>query len=425
MGRYNTIEYIIHNIEVKGMSKKRAITLMVVLLLITNIVTFGVTNRITIKQKDRVIIPKSEYEQLISSYKKYSKAMGLESYIKDYFLKEVDEDKLLEGQLKGMFQALEDPYSIYMTQEEFKDFSEHTKGVYGGIGVIVTPGDDNLITVVAPIEDTPGERAGLKTGDKIIKVEGQEFTADNMDKAVKLMKGEPNTQVSITVLRKDKDGKNQYIDMDIVREEIRLVTVKSDIIEDNIGYIKITSFDELTYEDFKKDLNKLMEKNISGLILDLRYNPGGLLDVCVDIADEFLDEGVVVYTETRNGDRYYERSSKKHIDIPLVVLVNEGSASASEILAGAVKDRDRGILVGNKTFGKGIVQRIKQLSDGSGFKLTVSEYFTPNGTNIHGIGIEPDIVVDLPEDIEDIGIENLEEDTQLKVAIEKMKEMIE
>lgn len=407
------------------MSKKRVITLMVILLLVTNIVTFGVTSKVTIKQKDRVIIPRGEYEQLISSYKKYSKAMGLESYIKDYFLKEVDEDKLIEGQLKGMFQALEDPYSIYMTKEEFKDFTEHTKGIYGGIGVIVTPGDDNLITVVAPIEDTPGERAGLKTGDKIIKVEGQEFTADNMDKAVKLMKGEPNTQVSITVLRKDKDGKNQYIDMDIVREEIRLVTVKSDVIEDSIGYMRITSFDELTYEDFKKDLNKLMDQNISGLILDLRYNPGGLLDVCVDIADEFLDEGVVVYTETRNGERFYEKSSKQHIDIPLVVLVNEGSASASEILAGAIKDRDRGILVGNKTFGKGIVQRIKQLSDGSGFKLTVSEYFTPNGTSIHGIGIEPDIVVDLPEDIEEIGIENLKEDTQLKVAIEKIKEMIE
>lgn len=406
------------------MSKKRAVTLMVVLLLVTNIVTFGLTNKVAIKQKDKVIIPKGEYEQLVSSYKKYSKAMSLESYIKDYFLKEVDEERLMEGQLKGMFQALEDPYSVYMTQEEFKDFTEHTKGVYGGIGVIVTPGEDNLITVVAPIEGTPGERAGLKTGDKIIKVEGKEFTADNMDKAVKLMKGEPNTKVNITILRKDKDGKNEYIDMEIVREEIRLVTVKSDIIDDNIGYIRITSFDELTYEDFKKELKTLVDKKVSGIILDLRYNPGGLLDVCVDIADEFLDEGVVVYTETRKGERTYEKSSAKHVDLPLVVLVNEGSASASEILAGAIKDRNRGILIGNKTFGKGIVQRIRQLSDGSGFKLTVSEYFTPNGTSIHGIGIEPDIVVDLPEDVEEIGIENLDKDTQLKVAIEKMKEMI-
>ena len=406
------------------MSKKRVITLMVVLILLTNIITFGVTNRVTIKYKDRVIIPANEYAQLTSTYKKYSKVIGLESYVKDSFLKEVDEEKLLEGELKGMFQALEDPYSLYMTSDEFKDFMEHTKGVYGGIGVIVTPGDDNLITVVSPIEDTPGERAGLKTGDKIIKVNGKEFTADNMDKAVKLMKGEPKTTVSVTILRKEKDGKNNYMDIDIVREEIRLVTVKSNMLEDNIGYMKITSFDDLTYEDFKKDLDSLMKKNASGIILDLRSNPGGLLDVCVDIADEFLGEGVVVYTETRSGERTYEKSKKNHIDIPLVVLVNEGSASASEILAGAIKDRNRGILIGNKTFGKGVVQRIKQLSDGSGFKLTVSEYFTPNGINIHGIGIEPDIIVDLPEDVEGIGIENLDKDVQLQTAIEKMKEMI-
>ena len=406
------------------MSKKRAVTLIVILVLLTNIFTFGLTNMITIKYKDKVIIPTKEYDQLTSSYRKYSKAIGLENYIKDSFLKEVDEEKLTEGQLKGMFQALEDPYSVYMTEDEFKDFTEHTKGIYGGIGVIVTPGDDNLMTVVSPIEDTPGERAGLKTGDKIIKVNGEEFTADNMDKAVKLMKGEPKTTVSITILRKDKDGKNDYMDIDIVREEIRLVTVKSNVIEDNIGYIKITSFDDLTYEDFKKDLSSLMKKNVSGIILDLRSNPGGLLDVCVDIADEFLGEGVVVYTETRSGERTYEKSNKNHVDIPLVVLVNEGSASASEILAGAIKDRDRGILVGNKTFGKGVVQRIKQLSDGSGFKLTVSEYFTPNGINIHGIGIEPDIVVDLPDEVEEIGIGNLKEDLQLQTAIKKMEEII-
>lgn len=407
------------------MPKKRNITLVVILVLVTNIITFGLTNLLTIKYNDKVIIPTSEYEQLMSSYRKYSKVMGLENYIKDNFLKDVDDEKLIEGQLKGLFQSLEDPYSVYMTQDEFKSFTEQTQGVYGGIGVIVTPGEDNLITVVSPIEGTPGERAGIKTGDKIIKVNDEEFTADSMDKAVKLMKGEPKTPVKITILRKDKDGNNEYIDLEIIREEIRLQTVKSDIIQDNIGYIKITSFDELTYEDFKKNLKALMNKGISGIILDLRNNPGGLLNVCVDIADELLGEGVIVYTETRHGERVYERSDKKHIDIPLVVLVNEGSASASEILAGAVKDHNRGLLIGNKTFGKGVVQRIRELSDGSGFKLTVSEYFTPNGTNIHGVGIEPDIVVELPEDIQEIGLDNLKEDTQLQVAIEKIKELIE
>lgn len=404
------------------MSKKKVITLMVVLLLVTNMITFSLTNMLTLKIKDRVIITAKDYDELISSYNKYSKAVSLENYIKTNSLQEVDDEQLMEGQLKGMLQGLDDPYSIYMTEEEFKDFTEQTQGVYGGIGVVVTPGEDNLITVVSPIEGTPGERAGLKAGDKIIKVEGEEFMADSMDKAVKVMKGEPETKVALTILRKDKDGKNEYIDMDIMREEIRLVTVQSEVIGDDIGYLKITSFDQLTYEEFKENLDELIDQDVSGLVLDLRNNPGGLLDVCVDISDELLGEGVIVYTETRTGERTYEKSKKGHTDIPLVVLVNEGSASASEILAGAIQDRERGILVGTTTFGKGIVQRIKQLSDGSGLKLTVSEYFTPNGTNIHGIGIEPDIVLELPEDIEEIGPGNLKEDIQLKTAIEKLKE---
>ncbi|MBZ2175929.1 S41 family peptidase [Schnuerera sp. xch1] len=406
------------------MSKKRAITLMIALIVVTNVITFAISNVITIRFQDKVIIPADEYNILNTYYMEHSKAIELENYIKQNFLGEVDSQKFMDGQLKGMFQALNDPYSVYMNQDEFKSFTEETEGIYGGIGVIVTPGENNLITVVSPIEDTPGERAGIKTGDKIVKVNGKEFTADNMDGAVKLMKGEPNTSVTITILRTDKNGNNKYIDMDIVREEIRLETVKSDIVDDNIGYIKITSFDELTYDDFKNDLDSLMDKNISGLILDLRNNPGGLLNICVDISDELLGEGTVVYTETKNGEREYENSDENHVDIPLVVLVNEGSASASEILAGAIKDHNRGTLIGNKTFGKGIVQRIRQLKDGSGFKLTVSEYFTPNGTNIHGIGIEPEIVVELPEDIQEIGIGNLEQDTQLQTAIKEIKNMI-
>lgn len=406
------------------MSKRKAIIVMIILLIFTNAATFIASNVVSVKLNDKVVIPASEYNMLLSTYGRYSKAIELENYIKEHFLGEVDTDKLLDGQLKGMFEALGDPYSTYMTVDEFKSFTEETEGVYGGIGVVVTPGEDNLITVVSPIEDMPGERAGIKPGDKIIKVDGEEFTADKMDEAVKKMKGKPKTSVTITILRTDKDGNNQQIDLKIIREQIRLQTVKSDVIEGNIGYIKITSFDELTYKDFKKHLNSLMDRNISGLILDLRNNPGGLLDVCVDIADELLGEGIIVYTETKNGEKQYEYSDKKHVDIPLVVLVNEGSASASEILAGAIKDHNRGILLGNKTFGKGIVQRIRQLKDGSGFKLTVSEYFTPNGVNIHGIGIEPDVKVDLPDDIEQIGIENLEGDTQLQAAIEEIKNKI-
>ena len=403
------------------MSKKKKIIGIILLLVVTNVLTFIFSNVLSLTYDNKVILPKDEYNQLSDMYKKYSKNLALEDFIKKNYLKNVDEETLINGELKGMFQSLNDPYSTYMTKDEFEDFTEHTKGIYGGIGVIVTPGDDNLITVVSPIDGTPGEKAGIKTGDKITKVNGKEFNADTMDQAVKVMKGDPGTKVNITIVRKDKEGNNNEMDITIVREEIRLQTVNSDIIEGNIGYINITSFDDLTYKDFKKEINGLMDKNIKGIILDLRNNPGGLLDVCVDIADEFLDKGIVVYTQTRDGQKEYLRSDNDKIDLPLVVLVNKGSASASEILAGAIKDRGRGTLVGTTTFGKGIVQRIKQLSDGSGFKLTVSQYFTPNGINIHGVGIKPNVEVELPENVETIGVENLKNDTQLQKGLEILK----
>lgn len=403
------------------MSKKKATTFTIILVLVTNIATFTISNLLPIPLNKKVIIPKNEYEELSAVYKKYSKAMTIEESIKKNFLKDVKDEKLMDGQLKGMLESLEDPYSTYMTKAEFNDFMEHTKGVYGGIGVIVSPGEDNLITVVSPIEDTPGEKAGLKTGDKIIKVDGKEFTADKMDAAVKLMKGKPGTDVNLTILRKDKDKKAENLELKIKREEIRLKSVKAQMLEDKIGYIKITSFDDLTYKDFKKEFEVLEKDEAKGIILDLRNNPGGLLDVCADIADEFLGEGTIVYTEDKNGEREYLNSDKGKTDLPLVVLVNEGSASASEILAGAIKDTDRGVLVGTKTFGKGIVQRIIKLPDGSGYKMTVSEYFTPKGTNIHGIGIKPNVEVKLPEDVDIIGPENSNKDIQLKKAIEIME----
>jgi len=397
---------------------------MVVLLVVTNIITFGLTNLMSVTFSNKAYIPLAEYNKLKSVFNEFSKVMMVEDYVKENYLRDVDEKKLIDGQLKGMLQSLEDPYSTYMTKEEFESFLQQTSGTYAGIGVVVTPGDDNLITVVSPIEDTPGERAGIKSGDKIIKVNGVEYFGENMDEAVKVMKGEPNTKVSLTILRKNRENKNNIFDIEVTREIIRLVTVKSNIIDDDIGYIKITSFDELTYKDFKIELDKLGKRNIKGLIIDLRNNPGGLLNVCADIADELLGEGDIVYTQTKDGKREYLKSDKKMVDYPLVLLVNKGSASASEILAGAVKDHKRGTLIGTTTFGKGVVQRIKDLDDGSGLRLTISEYFTPNGINIHGIGIEPDIVVELTEGVEEIGVNNLKEDNQLRKALEEIKTKI-
>ncbi|NLY47035.1 MAG: S41 family peptidase [Tissierella sp.] len=406
------------------MGKKKNLLFFIVLLVLTNAITFGLTNVLTLQFDNKVIIPKGEYEQLYTTYQNYSKVSYVENIVRENYLRDVEDSTLLDGQLKGLVQSLNDPYSQYLTAEEYKSLAEQTSGTYGGIGVIVSPGDDNYITVVSPIEDTPGERAGLKTGDKILSVDGVDFTAENMDAAVKVMKGEPNTSVTITIMRRDKDGNNETLDIEITREIIRLVTVKSSILDDTLGYIKITSFDEITYEDFKADLNELESRGVEGLIIDLRNNPGGLLNITADIADEFLGEGDIVYTETKDGQREYLRSDKSMTELPLVVLINGGSASASEILAGAIRDHNRGELIGTTTFGKGVVQRIRPFEDGSGIKLTISEYFTPNGINIHGVGIEPDMIIELPDDVEVIGVENIDGDIQLQKAMEVLNSKI-
>lgn len=395
---------------------------VIALLIITNITTFLISVKVQIKQEDKIIVNLSEYEELVNKFNeysnKYSKSEWLQEFLKENYLGDITEDEMMTGSLKGIFESLDDPYSVYMTKEEFDDFMDQTEGSYGGIGVIVTPGDDNLITVVSPIEDTPGEKAGIKPDDKIVKVNGKEFTADKMSDAIKVMKGKPGTDVVVTILRRNKDNNPSYMDITITRAEIRLKTVKSEMLEDKIGYLRITSFDQQTYADFKTHLNGLEKKGMKGLIIDLRNNPGGLLDQCAEIADELMGKSVIVYTETKDKERQYLNSDKGKIDVPLVILVNGGSASASEILAGAIKDTNSGVLIGTQTFGKGIVQRIKQMNDGSGFKFTVSEYFTPSGVNIHGVGIEPNIVIELPEDVEEFGLNNIENDNQLQKGIE-------
>lgn len=404
-------------------SKKKAFLGAIVIIIITSILSFSISNEMQIKVLgNKTVIPNKDLEVLEDVHRKYSKIIALENYISDNYLNEVTEEEMLDGELKGLFESLDDPYSVYMTSDEFKSFMEHTRGTYGGIGIIVTPGEDNLITVVSPIEDTPGERAGIKSGDKIIKVNGKEFFANNMDEAIKHMKGKPGTDVTLTILRKETGKDAETMDIPITRQEIRLKSVKSKMLNDKIGYIRIIQFDELVYKDFMKHLKELQKQGMKGLVIDLRNNPGGLLDKCVDIADELIGKSTVVYTETKHGEKEYEKSGANKIDIPYVLLVNEGSASASEILAGAVQDTKSGTLIGTKTFGKGIVQRIKQLQDGSGFKMTVSKYFTPNGISIHGIGITPDIVIEIPEDVEKIGVDNIKDDSQLKKAIELLKE---
>ncbi len=402
--------------------KRTAIAIGIVLVLVTGIVSAVFSNLVAIQLDDRVIIKKEDYEYFAQLQQDLGKMLQLKEFIKENYYKPVDDVNFEDGIIKGLFESLEDPYSVYMNKSEFDSFTTHTEGSYGGIGVIVTPGDDGYITVVTPIEDTPGERAGILSGDKIIKVNDKEVTAEKLDEAVAIMKGEPGTTVELTLLRPNK---KEPLNIELKREEIRLKTVKSRILGNNIGYIRISMFDEKTADDFKVHLNDLEKQNIKGLIIDLRNNPGGSLSECVEIADELLGEQIIVYTQDRDGNKRYEKSDADKIDVPLAILVNEGSASASEILTGAVKDTESGTIIGTTTFGKGLVQIVRPLNDGTGFKLTISQYFTPNGSYIHGKGIEPNIVIDLPDELKEKPEISDEEDIQLQKALEVINSEIQ
>ncbi|KUO74042.1 MAG: peptidase S41 [Clostridia bacterium BRH_c25] len=387
-------------------SKRAALFWALILVIVTAFGTFVAANTVAISLGNKVVIAKDDFETV----KSLEKLLSLKEYIKGYYVEGAEDNKLIEGAIKGMFESLGDPYSVYMTKDEFKNFNESTKGSYGGIGVIVTRSEDGYVTVVAPIEDTPGEKAGLKTNDRIIKVDDKDIIGIDLEAAVTLMKGKKGTQVVLTVMREDVREPQEF---KITREEIILKTVKSNMMENDIGYIRISMFDEDTGSEFKKALNALTAQNMKGLVIDLRQNPGGFIDQCVAVADELLDEGLVVYTEDKAKKRDDYKSKKGKTDVPFVVLIDEGSASASEIVSGAVKDRKAGLLIGTKSFGKGLVQSIEQLKDGSGMKLTTQKYYTPNGISINKVGIQPDIEVkpmeprgdEKPEDVKDVQLE--------------------
>lgn len=401
--------------------KRTAFIGSIIIILVTSLTTLVFSNIIAINTGDKVIVTKENYEYLTGLHNKFSKMLELKGFIKENYYKEVDDKNFEDGIIKGLFEALEDPYSVYMNKSEFDNFKTHTKGTYGGIGVVVTPGEDGYITVVTPIEDTPGEKAGIISGDKIIKVNDTEVTAEKLDEAVAMMKGKPGTEVHLTLIRPKK---KEPLTLTLKREEIRLKTVKSRIIDNNIGYLRILMFDEQTADDFKEHLNKLEDQNIKGLVIDLRNNPGGSLSECVEIADRLLGKQVIVYTQDRSGKKEYERSDGNKVDYPITILVNEGSASASEILTGAVKDTESGVIIGTTTFGKGLVQMVKPLSDGTGFKLTISQYFTPSGKYIHGKGIEPNIKIELPDELKEKAEITDGEDVQLQKALEVLKSKI-
>ena len=381
-------------------SKKRAffISLMLVIASFFGSLAFNIT------VGNRVVITKSDYENL----KELSSVIYLKNEIERNFYQEVDRDSLLLGMKRGLFEGLGDPYSQFYTKEEYDRLMESTSGSYVGVGLVVSPGEDGFITVIGPIEGTPADRAGIKPNDKILEVDNVKLSARELDIAVSMMKGEPDQKVVLTIQR---EGQPPF-DVEIIRERIVLKSVNSEMMDD-IGYIRISSFDEKTGAEFKENLNTIKENNPKGLIIDLRDNPGGYLDQVKEVADSIMGEGTIVYTQDRKGEkRFLKSDANGSLDIPLVILVNENSASASEILAGAVRDNAVGTLVGNTTFGKGLVQNLIPLRTGEGYKMTVAQYFTPNGEYIDGTGITPEHLIE-------------DEDEQMEKAIEIINDKVQ
>ena len=340
----------------------------------------------------------------------------------DYLFPYKKED-LETGIYKGLFWGLKDPYSEYYTAEEYKRLMEDTTGKFAGVGLVITAGEDNLITVVSPIANTPAAKAGLQAGDKIVEVDGQAYAGKELQEATEHMRGKPKTSVELTVQRVI-NGKTQTSHVKLVREMIEVDTVIGKLMPDNIGYLQISSFEQVTAKDFKKEWEALEKQGAKKFIIDLRNNPGGLLTSCEEIADALLGKATIVTTVDNKGKKEASTSDETQYKEPLAVLANGGSASASEILLGALRDNKRAKSVGEKTFGKGIVQQIYPLGENGkdgGFKLTMAEYLTPNGEKIHGKGITPDIVVKAPEQAKGMGPDFLKEDPQLQRALQEVK----
>ncbi len=337
---------------------------------------------------------KSGFLSNIRELKELSDIMDIlnENYVGE---KKIDKKILLQGAVKGMLESLDDPHSNYFTKAELESFKEDLKGTYVGVGMVVQKKVNEPLTVVSPIEDGPAFKVGVKPKDKIIAIDGEATYKLTSEESVKKLKGEPNTKVKVTVYR---ESTKETKDIEIERAVVELKYVKHRMLDDKIGYLRLTQFGENVYPDVKKAMEDLQKKNMKALVFDLRSNPGGALDQAIKISSMFLKEGRVVSVKSKEGtEQVSNREGKYYGDFPLVILINGGSASASEIVSGAIKDNKRGILVGEKSFGKGSVQTLIPLPDGDGMKLTIAKYYTPSGISIHGKGIEPDVVVEEKE----------------------------
>ena len=392
-------------------------TIMIIVL--TAFITFIITalvgyNYVTKGDGAKLLVRETSSNQdLIVQLEKYK------SIIDEFYLGEVNEEDLKEGAIKGYIEGLGDPYTEYISKEEMKEYMEDTLGNYVGIGIYMLLDEENgKIKVLAPMKGSPAETVGIKSGDIIETVDGEEYTKDEMSEVANKIKGKEGTTVKIGIKRGEEN-----LEFEVTRQNIKVNPVEGKILENNIGYIQFASFDETTYEDFKAKYEELKNQGITSLIIDLRNNGGGLVDQATDIADLFVEKDTpLLYEVDKDGnEEVIKAENDVTINIPTIILTNENTASASEILAGALKDLGKAKIVGTKTYGKGIIQQIIPLSDGSGIKITTEEYQTPNRNKIHEVGIEPDETVELPETVTNVLDVSEDQDTQLQKAIELLK----
>ena len=345
------------------------------------------------------------------------KVENIEAVINHYYLDNIDTEQVENQMYKGLVAGLGDPYASYYTAEELQKMQESTAGQYVGIGATLTQDKNTgIISIVRCFEGTPSEQAGLLPGDIIYKLNDTEVTGMDLNTVVTMIKTEEGASIRLSIAR---DGETEYLEFDVERQEVKIPTVTYEMLEGKTGYIAITEFDTITEEQFNTALAELEAQGMEKLIIDLRNNLGGVLQTVCNMLEQMLPEGLIVYTENKDGERTEYKSDGKHqFQKPLAVLINENSASASEIFAGAIKDYGIGTLVGTTTYGKGIVQRIVNLDDGTAVKLTIAKYYTPNGNDIHGKGIEPDVEVELNDNLKQKTEIEKEEDNQLQKAIE-------
>ena len=399
-------------------NKKSRVYKIIMLVVLVAFITFIVTSicmyqYFTGNSIGNNIIISSSNDDIATELDKYKKI------IDKYYLGEVDEEKLKEGAIKGYIEGLGDEYTEYISKEDMEEYLEDATGNFVGVGIyMVQDTESNRIMVLSPIKNSPAEKAGILPGDLIVSVDGVEYTASDMSVAATKIKGEVGSKVSLKILRG-----TETLDFELTRENIKVNPVEGKVLENNIGYIEFSSFDEGTAEEFKNKFQELQGQGIQSLIIDLRNNGGGIVDEALEIAGFIADkDSVLLYEVDKNNNEKVEKSENDPIiNMPVIILTNENTASSSEILAGALKDLGKAKIVGTKTFGKGVIQQLLTLPDGSGLKITSEEYLTPNKTKINKVGIEPDETVELPETVENVLQVEEKDDTQLAKAIEMLK----